>query len=134
MLGKDPNEIISRQTELEEIYSSLALGNILFLSGEHSLSEDNVRKFDEALYESAYSIIYRELTPKEKEILMTSLEDDLNKGIMERASMSKSQLSNYKSVLAKKGILEENNKSIVFALPRFKEFFTFMKAIEDDGR
>ena len=65
---------------------------------------------------------------------MASLEEHLNKGIMERASMSKSQLSNYKSVLVKKGILEENNKSIVFALPRFKEFLTFMKAIEDDGR
>ena len=108
------------------------LGDILFISGDRSLSEENIRKFDETIYERSYSIIYSELTSKEKAILLTSLEDSSNKGILERLSMSKSQLSNYKSVLSKKGLIEENGEGIVFALPRFKEFLSFMKAVEED--
>ncbi len=113
-------------------YAYQLLGDILFISGDHSLSEENVRKFDETIYERSYSIIYSELTTREKAILFSSLEDNSNKGILKRLSISKSQLSNYKSVLSKKGILEENVKGIVFALPRFKEFLSFMKAVEED--
>lgn len=46
--------------------------------------------------------------------------------------MSKSQLSNYKSALSKKGLIEDESEGVVFALPRFKEFLSFMKAMEED--
>ncbi len=112
-------------------YAYQLLGDILFISGEHSLSEDNVRKFDETIYERAYSIIYKELSPREKAILMASLDDNSNKGVMEKTGMSKSQLSNYKSVLAKEGLIEERSEGIAFALPRFKEFLSFMRSMEE---
>ena len=91
-----------------------------------------MRKFDETIYERSYSIIYSELTAKEKTILLSSLEDNSNKGILERLSMSKSPLSNYKSTLSKKGLIEYESEGVVFALPRFKEFLSFMKAMEED--
>lgn len=115
-------------------YAYQLLGDILFISGEHSLSEENARRFDETIYERAYSIIYRELSPREKTILMASLDDNSNKEVLERTGMSKSQLSNYKSVLAKKGIIEERSEAIIFALPRFKEFLSFMRLTEEEGK
>ncbi len=47
-------------------YAYQLLGDILFTSGDYSLSKENIQKFDEIIYERAYSIIYSELTIKEK--------------------------------------------------------------------
>lgn len=111
-------------------YAYQLLGDILFTSADHSLSEENIRKFDEAIYERAYSVIYSELTKKEKEILIASLENPMNKGVMEKTGTSKAQLSSYKNVLVKKGVLVKNGEGIVFALPRFDAFLSFMKVME----
>lgn len=112
-------------------YAYQLLGDILFTSGDYSLSEKNVSKFDELIYERAYSIIYDELTPKEKQILITSLENNTNEYIIEKAKISKSQLSNYKNTLVKKGVIEDDRNSITFRLPRFKESLSFMKMLEE---
>ncbi len=47
-------------------YAYQLLGDILFTSGDYSLSKENIQKFDEIIYERVYSIIYSELTIKEK--------------------------------------------------------------------
>lgn len=47
-------------------------------------------------------------------------------------SVSEAQLLNYKSVLYKKGIVEDASDGIVLALPRFKEFLSFMKSMKED--
>lgn len=112
-------------------YAYQLLGDILFTSGDYSLSEKNVSKFDELIYERAYSIIYDELTPKEKQILIASLENNTNEYIIEKAKISKSQLSNYKKILVKKGVIEDDRNSITFRLPRFKESLSFMKMLEE---
>lgn len=97
----------------------------------YSLNDDNIQKFDEIIYERAYSIIYNELTKKEKEILFASLENNSNEYIIDKIKISKSQLSNYKNVLNKKGLIENDNKCIVFKLPRFKQSLLFIKALEE---
>lgn len=112
-------------------YAYQLLGDILFASGDYNLSADNIRKFDETIYERAYSIIYNELTPKEKEILFASLEDNANEHIINKIGISQSQLSNYKKILKQKGLIEDDAKAIVFRLPRFKESLLFMKAMEE---
>lgn len=111
-------------------YAYQLLGDILFLSKEYFLTEANIHKFDETIYERAYSTIYNELTDKEKEILLTSLDDPSNEYIIKTINISKSQLSTYKNILNKKGIIENNSNSIVFSLPRFKECLMFIKEIE----
>ena len=112
-------------------YGYQLLGDILFISKDYSLSQKNIEKFDETIYERAYSIIISELTPKEKEILFVSLENNLNEFIINKLKISKSQLSNYKNVLNKKGIIEKDSNSILFKLPRFKECLEFYKAVND---
>ena len=112
-------------------YAYQLLGDILFSSKDYFLSEKNIQKFDETIYERAYSIIYSELTDKEKELLLVALDNPLNEYIISRINISKSQLSNYKNVLFKKGIIENNPKSIVFSLPRFKECLMFEKEIDN---
>ena len=112
-------------------YGYQLLGDILFISKDYSLSQKNIEKFDEIIYERAYSIIISELTPKEKEILFVSLENNLNEFIINKLKISKSQLSNYKNVLNKKGIIEKDSNSILFKLPRFKECLEFYKAVND---
>ncbi len=112
-------------------YAYQLLGDILFTSGDYSLSEKNIGKFDELIYERAYSIIYDELTPKEKQILIASLENNANEYLIEKIKISKSQLSNYKNILAKKGIIEDDRNSIIFRLPRFKESLSFIKMLEE---
>lgn len=112
-------------------YGYQLLGDILFTSKDYSLSQENIEKFDETIYERAYSIIISELTPKEKEILFMSLENNSNEFVLNKLKISKSQLSNYKNVLNKKGIIEKDSNSILFKLPRFKECLKFYKAVND---
>ena len=111
-------------------YAYQLLGDILFLSKDYSLSEFNIQKFDEIIYERAYSIIFNELTLKEKEILSTALDNPSNEYLIDKIKISKFQLSSYKNVLTKKGIIKSNSKEIIFALPRFKECLKFIKEIE----
>ncbi len=112
-------------------YGYQLLGDILFTSKDYNLTESNIEKFDETIYERAYSIIISELTPKEKEILFVSLENNSNEFIINKLKISKSQLSNYKNVLNKKGIIEKDSSSIIFKLPRFKECLDFYKIVND---
>ncbi len=112
-------------------YGYQLLGDILFSSKDLTLSEENIQKFDETIYERAYSIIISELSLKEKQILITSLENNSNEFIINNLKISKSQLSNYKNVLNKKGIIEKDSNSIVFKLPRFKECLAFYKVASD---
>ncbi len=112
-------------------YAYQLLGDILFTSGDYTLSADNISKFDETIYERAYSIIYSEFTPKEREILLASLEDNANGYIVNKIGISKSQLSNYKKVLNQKGLIEDDVRATILKLPRFRESLLFMKAMEE---
>lgn len=106
------------------------LGNILFLNNKTTIDDFVIQKFDEAIQSSAYKIIYNELSQKEKEILKKSIEDNSNEFIINNCNMSKSQLSDYKKRLFLKGIILDNRNSIIFKLPRFKEFIEFIKEYE----
>ncbi len=112
-------------------YAFQLLGDILIESGDYSLSPKNVEKFEEIIYERAYSVIYDELSRKEKEILIASLENNENASIMKKVGVSKSQLSRYKTVLSQKGVIEKDAGSVVLALPRFKEMLPMMNSFYD---
>lgn len=107
------------------------LGNLLYLENKKDLDEQIIQKFDELIQERAYRIIYNELSKKEQEILQASIVDNSNNNIIEKCNISKSQLSSYKNKLVLKGILEEDRNSIVFKLPRFKEFISFTTEYEN---
>ncbi len=107
------------------------LGNILFESNSKELTDDVMKKFDEMIYDRAYSITYSELSKVEKEIVKTAIKNPDNEFITTTLNISKSQLSNYKKGLFLKGIIEMNREKIVFSLPRFKEIVNFITSFEE---
>ena len=107
------------------------LGNILYTEGKKELDDAVIQKFDELIQERAYKIIYNELSKKEKELLKSATKDNSNNYIINNCNISKSQLSEYKKKLVLKGIIEEEKTAIIFKLPRFKEFISFMIEYEE---
>lgn len=112
-------------------YAYQLLGNILFLKNKNEIDEEVIQKFDEIIQERAYSIIYNELTPREKELLKLSIVDNSNAYLIDTLSISKSQLSNYKKKLILNGVIEDDSSNVIFKLPRFIDYIKFIIAIED---
>lgn len=112
-------------------YAYQLLGNLLYNEEVKDLNEKIINKFDEIIYERAYKIIYSELTKGEKEILLSSIKSSINQDIINDCNISKAQLSIYKRNLILKGILVNNREKIEFALPRFKEFLSFVNTYEN---
>lgn len=90
-----------------------------------------LQRFDELLYENAYNIIYKELSPKERELVRYAVINNQNSYIIETMNISKAQLSNYKKTLVQKGLLIPDRNKIVFKLPHFKEYLEFIKELEE---
>ena len=112
-------------------YAYQLLGNILFEENKTKIDKKVLQRYDELLYENAYTILYNELSNKEKEILKYASIDNLNAYILDKTKMSKAQLSNYKKALVQKGVILQDKNKIVFRLPRFKEFIEFIKELEE---
>lgn len=107
------------------------LGDLLFKNNSKKLTNEIIDKFDEIIQERAYSLIFNELSPKEQEILKSSVKDNSNQAIMKDINMKKNQLSNYKLTLFKKGILDSSNREkINIKLPRFKEYIQFLISLD----
>lgn len=106
------------------------LGNLLYINNKKEIDESIIQKFDEIIQERAYKIIYDELSKKEQEIIKVAAINETNEYIMNYCHVTKSQLSNYKRKLLLKGIIEEERSSLIFKLPRFKEFIIFISEYE----
>lgn len=108
------------------------LGNILFTNNKRDIDIFVLQKYDEMLQERSYNFIYDELSDKEIEILSIACINPDNSFVLEKANVSKTQLSNYKKGLYLKGIISSNNRNkIVFVLPRFKEFLEYKNEIQE---
>ena len=106
------------------------LGHILFRQGKTAVDDAVLDQYDELLQERAYNLIYKELPQREKDILLAATVDGSNAGLIKRVKMKTNQLSDYKKRLYYKGIIRGDYRNgISFALPRFKEFLVFIKAI-----
>lgn len=106
------------------------LGHILYSKGKTVADEEVLDSYDELLQERAYNLIYKELPEREKEILHAATKDPTNEYLTKKTKMRVNQLANYKKKLYLKGIINEDYRDrISFALPRFKEFLTFIAAI-----
>lgn len=79
--------------------------------------------------------MYRELTEKEKAILMNMAkegEGDVAK-LKENLSMSSQYVNVYRNRLIKKGILHSPSRGkLSFALPRFREYLEYQEEYEFD--
>lgn len=132
-LTEDEAVKIAKQTN-GYAYAFQLLGNILYKSEKTKVDKEVLRTFDTLLDENSYSLIWKSLTNKEKNfIFMIVKYDGKNKEIIENTAITNSYIQIYKKRLVKKGILDEATRgTLVFSLPRFKEFAEFEMKLEED--
>ena len=110
------------------------LGYILFEKEKRVVDTAVLKEFDLALDEKSYSKIFSELTPKEKQIVLSVANGaSLNSEIIDEVGIKPNSLAVYKQTLFKKGIIDISERGkMSFALPRFKEFVLFQyKTLEE---
>ena len=134
-LGVDEKEsiVLAKYTK-GYAFAFQLLGSLLFKSGKKAVDASIEREFDSIIRERAYSMIYKELTQREREIVLCAANpgQDANKAIMERVQMQKGTLSVYKKRLAESGIIDPDSRGkIKWSLPRFGEFLQYMAAFEE---
>ena len=109
------------------------LGYILYESGTKYITDNIIKEFDRYLREYVYEKIYFDLPEKEKQIVVTLSKNGEYKisNIMNELNMDKSNISQYRDKLLKKGVLVKSGwGKLEFALPRFKEYVLLQQAFE----
>ena len=107
------------------------LGNLLYESKKKSVDDKILQRYDELLHERAYDVIFNELTNNEKMILKSSSIDNSNTYIINHTGLTKSQLSQYKKELSQNGIIIPDRNSVIYRLPRFKEYLDFIRYYDE---
>ncbi|MBR1797627.1 MAG: ATP-binding protein [Clostridiales bacterium] len=102
-----------------------ALGKYLWEDKDHSINDDVLAKFDEALSRYVYKKIWSELSPKDqwymsyivKKQIMTTAE------LLELTGSKKNEFSQYRARLRDKGLINVTTRGVIrFTLPRFDVF------------
>lgn len=110
-------------------YGYQLLGSLLYKNGVDSNVLD---EYDLKLSENCYSLIWENLTNKEKSILKGISETGNIKELLKILNMENGYLQTYKKRLIDKGIITIKGRGEVsFALPRFKEFVKMQILLED---
>lgn len=110
-------------------YGYQLLGSLLF---KNKAPLDDLEEYDLKLNQNAYSLIWENLTKREKEILIAMTKSSKVSDIAAETSLSNGNLQTYKKRLMEKGlVLSKSRGSMTFALPRFKEFINFQLMLED---
>lgn len=132
LLGVDDKTAIElAKLTMGYAYGYQLLGNLLY-KNNLQLDDKLLNKYDMDLEDNVYSLIWRELSLKEKQILFaiasgsTSVAD-----ILKDTGMNNSALQVYKIRLSRAGIIDTSFRGqLLFNLPRFKEFVLLQKALE----
>ena len=104
-------------------YAFQTLGYLMFDSKDKSIDKV-LDDFDFRLGEYVYRKIYSELSTLEKEIvkIVSNNVDISTSELASKLNKEPNLVSNYKNILIKKGILNDEYGKFVFALPRFNEY------------
>ena len=110
------------------------LGSLLFKAGKKTTDHQILREFDAIIRERAYSMIYKEMTQRERDIVLFAAKpgQDTNEAIMAAFNMKKGTLSTYKKRLFDAGIIEsETRGKIKWSLPRFDDYLRYLAIFEE---
>ena len=110
------------------------LGDILFRTGEKTLTKKVLSEFDLKLNDWSYKIIWSGLSNEEKRVLLCMVDNASfnNNELMEKLNMEKNTFSVYRSRLIKEGLIEATIRGkMSFSLPRFAEFIKLTRKLED---
>ena len=103
------------------------LGSVLFKRGKLDINQDVLDEFDQIMFARSYSVIWKELSPKQKALLrlMESNGTIANDAIIASGLMTKNEISVYQNRLINEGVLERVDRGVIgFALPRFEAFIS----------
>lgn len=109
------------------------LGYVMYASKKEKLDEIVIKEFDKYLRDYVYEKVYFDLPEIEKKIVNTLayLEDGKIAIVMEKLSLDKENISQYRDRLLKKGILIKTGwGKLDFALPRFREYVKLQKEFD----
>lgn len=110
-------------------YGYQLLGSLLY---KNQAPLKNLDEYDLKLNQNAYSLIWEKLTEKEKKILAAMCKTSKVSEICAELSLSNGNLQTYKKRLMDRGIVASKERgTMVFALPRFKEFIDFQLLLEE---
>ena len=101
------------------------LGKYMWDSGEKTLSDTVLMKFDDTLSEKVYKKIWSELAPKDKWFLRFIVQKDKMSAteLLEMTKQNHSEWSIPRARLKEKGIIDVRTRGMIaVTLPRFKEF------------
>lgn len=111
-------------------YGYQLVGALLYKNGKDA---DILKEYDRALAKNSYSMIWENLSEKERKFLFALEESSSQKEMTEKLSMSNGNLQTYKERLVERGIVASPKRGkIDFALPRFKEFVHFQRRLEEE--
>lgn len=132
LLGIEKEEAIKlSKLTMGYAYGYQLLGNLLY-KNNLSLDDELMEKYDLALFDNVYSLIWKSLTKNEKNILIAIALDNIETDkILEYTRLNNSALQVYKISLSKAGLIDKSVRgTITLALPRFKEFILIQKEFE----
>ena len=110
-------------------YGYQLLGSLLYKNG---INSNVIKEYDLKLNENSYTLIWENLTGKEREFLKEMAKSNSNKDIMSSLKLTNGGFQVYKKRLMDKGIIESKQRGKVsFALPRFKEFISMQVLLEN---
>lgn len=110
-------------------YAYQLLGSIVY---EKGLSEESLEEYDQKLGDNAYSLIWEQLSEKEKEILFALTDGESQSALAKSLHLSNGAIQVYKKRLNEKGVLDKSRRGQMdFLLPRFKEFVRWQKLLEE---
>ncbi len=110
-------------------YAYQLLGSIVY---EKGLNEESLEEYDQKLGDNAYSLIWEQLSEKEKEILFALADGQSQSALASSLHLSNGAIQVYKKRLHEKGVLDKSKRGQMdFLLPRFKEFIRWQKLFEE---
>ena len=133
VLGVDKEKAIAlATTTMGYAYGYQLLGNLLYKSGG-DITDETMAKFDTALDANVYSLIWRGLSKKDRQILIAVADGNTEvSALLLATGMKNSALQVYKGRLDKAGLLDiSQHGHVSLALPRLKEYILMQKEFED---
>ena len=110
-------------------YAYQLLGSIVY---EKGLNEESLEEYDQKLGDNAYSLMWEQLSEKEKEILFALADGQSQSALAKSLNLSNGAIQVYKKRLHDKGVLDKSIRGKMdFLLPRFKEFVRWQKLFEE---
>lgn len=112
-------------------YGYQLLGNLLY-KNNNVLDNELMEKYDFTLEENVYSLIWKNLSKKDKQILIIIAEGkNAVTDILKAANVNNSTLQVYKNRLFKVGLIDISTRGqITLSLPRFREYVLLQKEFD----